>query len=441
MSKRDLPERPDLNQLKRQAKELLRASREADSSATERVQQSYPGFHQKLTLAKAQAVVAREYGFPSWTALKVQVQAISGTPTDQALVDKLILAASNGGATEVISIIEAHPHIIDERGGDGTRTALHFAAWKRQADIVSILLDHLADPDVRCHGDNATPLHFASEQGDMAIVRMLLDHGADPHGFGDEHGLDIIGWATCFKQTHPEVAHLLMEYGARHNIFSAVALGEVEAIKRLVGAYADALDKPMASYEQRRQPVHLAVFKQQPASLETLIDLGANIEATDVRGFTALDLAAISQHSSLVEILLKKGADIRLPAALALGRAQRIDELMRQDPAALKPGGAWSNLLDAFCENGASGETVETLIRAGAPVDSLITSKSFGTKAYTPLHTAAFYNNLAAARVLLKHGASTSVRDETYHGTPLNWAHHAQSLEVAKLLESIGAPS
>ena len=43
-------------------------------------------------------------------------------------------------------------------------------------------------------------------------------------GAGDGHELEVIGWAVCFSYAfHPEVAEYLLEHGARHTIFSAVA--------------------------------------------------------------------------------------------------------------------------------------------------------------------------------------------------------------------------
>jgi hypothetical protein len=71
-----LPERPDLDQLRRQAKELLRAARSGDSSAVDRMQAVLalrPGV--APTLSGAQLVIAREHGLPSWPALVAEVHA------------------------------------------------------------------------------------------------------------------------------------------------------------------------------------------------------------------------------------------------------------------------------------------------------------------------------------------------------------------------------
>jgi hypothetical protein len=67
----DLPARPDLDQLRHQAKDLLRAARAADPAAVARIR----AVSGRMTLADAQLAVAREYGFASWPQLKAEVAA------------------------------------------------------------------------------------------------------------------------------------------------------------------------------------------------------------------------------------------------------------------------------------------------------------------------------------------------------------------------------
>lgn len=68
---RVLPRHPDLDQLKRQAKELLEAVRSGQREAVSEVAARYPGADlQKFALHDAQLVLARSYGFHSWPRLK-----------------------------------------------------------------------------------------------------------------------------------------------------------------------------------------------------------------------------------------------------------------------------------------------------------------------------------------------------------------------------------
>jgi hypothetical protein len=64
-----LPGRPDLDQLRRQARELLRAAADGEPHAVDRLRVVSP----RVTLSAAQLALAREHGFQSWTALKAEV--------------------------------------------------------------------------------------------------------------------------------------------------------------------------------------------------------------------------------------------------------------------------------------------------------------------------------------------------------------------------------
>jgi uncharacterized protein len=70
----DLPARPSLDHLRRQARDLLRAARAGDTTAAGRIR----AVADALTLASAQLAVAREYGFASRTRLRYEVT--SGSP-------------------------------------------------------------------------------------------------------------------------------------------------------------------------------------------------------------------------------------------------------------------------------------------------------------------------------------------------------------------------
>ena len=62
-----LPIRPDLDHLRHQAKDLLRAARSGDLAALERV-------GAPPSLARAQLAIARDYGFAAWPRLKIEVE-------------------------------------------------------------------------------------------------------------------------------------------------------------------------------------------------------------------------------------------------------------------------------------------------------------------------------------------------------------------------------
>ena len=66
----ELPGRPDIDQLRRQARELLRAAADGEPAALARVR----AFSERISLSASQLAVAREYGFASWPALHAEVE-------------------------------------------------------------------------------------------------------------------------------------------------------------------------------------------------------------------------------------------------------------------------------------------------------------------------------------------------------------------------------
>jgi ankyrin repeat protein len=429
---RQLTPQSSLDNLKREAKRWLKALRAGDPDARARLQRALSTVSPEPSLRDVQHALAREHGFPGWTALTSALEDLlataEGTNARDAAITALLAAAGKGDAAHVADVLDKHPDIINERGTlvghTGLRTALHFGV--RHADVVAELLTRGADPNIRDEGDDAMPLHFAAEQGRLDIVKLLIEHGADPVGDGTMHELNALGWATCFAEVHRDVAEYLLAHGARHTIHTAVALGDVDEIREIASRSRVELERPMDRTNHRRRPLHLAVVKKRPESLATLLDLGADTEAFDVAGLSPLDQAALDGQPELVRLLIDHGAELRLPSALALGRTDDIERVLRDDPDALKPSNRFERLIVRAAERG-SANVIETLIRYGASVDVRDDPDSSvdQTGSYTALHAAAFYGNADAVAVLLKHGANPNLRDTRYCATPAGWAEYA----------------
>ncbi len=443
---RQLPPRPSLEQLRKQAKSLLKRQKAADSEALTRIRENHTRWRNlsseqiatpPFALADAQLVIASEYGFASWSRLQSHVKTLEAASATAETVASLRDAAGKGDLARLNALLDAHPKLIDERGGEGVRTPLHQAVFGNSESAVKLLLQRGANPNIRCEGDNAYPLHFAVEKHRFPIIRLLVEYGADTIGEGDYHELGVIGWATAWDyiDANAEIVAYLLAHGARHNIFSAVALGDVEAIRTVVSRSPGELERRMDMVNRRRFPLHLAVVKKQPAALALLLDLGVNIESIDESRFTALDQAAIAGVTDLAQILIERGAEVRLPAAMALGRTRDIERLLREDPDALKPGCRWAHLLIRASEC-CSGEVVDTLILAGADVNIHDDVKLAvdSTNGYTALHAAAWHGNCSAIAVLLQHGANVRAREEKWRGTPAGWADYAGRKEARDLI-------
>jgi ankyrin repeat protein len=297
MSSSNLPERPSLEYLKKLAKERLRELRRADPGAR---------------LAQAQLAVARDHGFRSWRALKAEVDRLGAS-----LIESFQAACAEGDVPALRRLLDEDESLVRERGADG-RTCLHLAV--RHPEAVRLLLERGADPNVREDGDNALPLHFAAAGGPIESVRMLLDAGSDVHGSGDDHLMDVIGWATVFSEPRREVAELLVERGARHHVFSAIGVGDADLLRRVIEDDPDAIRRRLSRHEQEQTALHYVVapadglvggtFRtgEHYALLDALIEAGAELEARDAKGRTPLAVAMLKGDREAMRRLHAAGA-------------------------------------------------------------------------------------------------------------------------------------
>ncbi|MGI8783629.1 MAG: ankyrin repeat domain-containing protein [Acidobacteriota bacterium] len=301
MSNSKLPERASLEYLKKIAKDRLQELRRADPQAK---------------LATALLAVSQDHGFSSWRALKAELDqrqkkhvALFFEACAEGDVEVLRGFFVNDRSLVCVSNPEAH-----YQGWTG----LHAAAKGGHVDAVRLLLEHDADPNAREDGDNTCALHWAAAQGHLETVRALLDAGADVHGIGDVHELDVIGWATFYRApgddptqigaSRRELVSLLLERGARHHIFSAMSVGELDLIQEVVEQNPEALDRRLSRFEHGQTPLHFAIKRKRYDILGLLIELGADVEAEDMSGQPALAVAIVRGDREAMSRLHAAGA-------------------------------------------------------------------------------------------------------------------------------------
>src|SRR5262245_35413234 len=150
MMSRELPEKPNLEHLKNQAKALLRSYQEGDAAAKERFASlSTVSAAAGPKLADALHLVAREYGFATWPKLKDHVQSLTRDWSPGELLCRAIRASDAG---RVARVLEQHPEL--------------------RAELDAPLADY---------GGGNTPLLAAVQHGDRKTIDVLLDAGADIH--------------------------------------------------------------------------------------------------------------------------------------------------------------------------------------------------------------------------------------------------------------------
>ena len=166
MQHKQLPANPSLEHLKSQAKQLLKAHKDGSPDALQRIRSFFPKLsdatdveiqNAAFGLQDAQLVIAREYGFASWTRLKgavlYQEQSVEETSTKDLLFQ--ILGTPDPTQTDIQRVEELITAALDvtERLLETTKpaasvitNALVFACEVYQPEKVRLLLKHGADP-------------------------------------------------------------------------------------------------------------------------------------------------------------------------------------------------------------------------------------------------------------------------------------------------------
>jgi hypothetical protein len=168
---RKLREHPDLDQLKRQAKELLQAFLAGEPHAAAEVNAHYrQADAATFALHDAQLVLARSYGLESWPKLKAYV--------DGATVRRLAGFVQAGDLVQVRAMLTTRPELANMTMSYGDEhRPLHFAVMHRLPEIVRLLMQHGADArsGIHPHRDATTALTIATERGYDEIVAIIQE--------------------------------------------------------------------------------------------------------------------------------------------------------------------------------------------------------------------------------------------------------------------------
>ena len=300
-----LPSRPDLEQLRHQAKDLLRAANAGDPTAVARIR----AVSERQILTSAQLALAREYGFGSWARLKTEVQRRE-ILNSRDLARVVPLLAGDPGLAEVPMVNwsdhkSANPlAYIAMIGFDHERLGLP-SELPGTGDVARALIDAGAPVD-GLPDDAETPLMTAASYGDLEVARILIDAGADidararPDSGGVPGGTALMH-AAVFGMT--DVLDLLVEAGGQaHGIESAAAIGDI----------SDWLT-PDTPLQARVRALSFAADHQRLNVIDELVKHDTPVDAVDeMFGRQALRLAAQNGRSRSVRRLLSRGADPQL---------------------------------------------------------------------------------------------------------------------------------
>ncbi|KAM5507225.1 hypothetical protein McanMca71_001376 [Microsporum canis] len=327
-----------------------------------------------------------------------------------------------------------------EGGAETFRTPIQIAAEYSNWEAVQLLLesgaevnaslstcceeelkDELSYPDYEYDEDDwvyfypipvFTPLQAAVKAGEMAMVRLLLSVGA-----------------------HID-ARSRNDYG-----FTALQIAVLTGNKRLVllllrkGADINA---PAGPYNGLTALQAAAMGSNNNELLTLLINSGAgvNLPASKRRGMTALQAAVRARNIEAVNILIDAGADVNarpsdVGGKTALQTAASMDNNTEMVKTLLKAGADINDVPGLFDRK----ETVQLLLKAGATVDLPAHLSS-----HSPLLQAAKSDNIEIAKLLLSAEADPNV-PASYNNplTPLQEAAHKGNITLVELLLSYGA--
>lgn len=439
---RDLPAKPSLEYLRKEAKQL---------------QRNMPGGK----LADAQRELAREYGFADWAKLKSYVVTRGLTPA-QALTH----AVKEMDAGRVRELVESHPELkaqINDPLADYAFGAQALFAAVQRSDRATIdvllkagadinrrtdwwaggfgvmddcdprMVDFLvergavidahaaarlgmkeklteivkADPGV-VHargGDGETPLHFAST---VEVAAFLLEHGAKIDAEDVDHESTPAQYMMRWEQKRhyprdrQDVARFLVDRGCRTDVLMASALGDMALVRRH-------LDEDPGCIRMRVSEEWFP--KKDPKAGGTIYfwTLGKNR--------TAHMVAREFGHEDVYRLLLERTPeDLKLALACELGDEAGFHAYLARNPKAAETLTEADKLKLPSAAEGNNTTAVRLMLEAGWPVNTA------GSMGATALHWAGFNGNAEMARAILKFHPDLELKSREYAGTALSWA-------------------
>ena len=457
MPVRELPARPNLEHLKKQARQLLRGILQEDASAVDRFREAQVTHAPTVRLAQAQLVIAREYGFHSWANLKIQVGTLSDDP-----VEALTGAIKANDAPLVRQVLARYPALkstLNEPLPNYSfeTPAIVAAVYKDNREMIDALLDAGADINARSRwwaggfgvldnssqeltpylikrgayvdihaaarlgmfervkelvegdpalvhargGDGPTPLHFASS---VEIAGYLLDHGAEIDARDVDHESTAAQYMVGHWPRRSEVARYLIARGAQPDILMAAALGDLELVRSLLDENPATVWLSVAEkYFPKRNPAsggHIYIFSFGWSR-------------------TAHMLAHEFGHREVFRLLMQRSSlALRFAQACDAGEEALANEVLKKHPDVIRtmPGKVARLILGAAFRR--NTRAVEMMVSAGWP------TAVFGEYGQTPLHWAAFHGNAEMVRILLAHEAPLEAEEQQFKGTPLGWTLH-----------------
>ena len=410
------PYDPDLRTFRNRVQSLLNAQASDDDDAP-------------LSMAAARNLVAREYGFDDWDALRTKIEPASTYTARSEAYEaafppdhEFFKAVGARDLDRVRQLLDQDPSLVnaDVRGtasirgdwgwgspwGDPsegeTVRAVHFASYTH-SDLLRLLIEYGADVDAYGYEGNhqwSPPLVLACWEGSRETVRILLESGANPnlpaiHGGSPLH--------SAINHWDEWKIDILLRYGARHDIFSAAVVGDLEEVKRQMND-GDFLLSRRDMYRNR----------------------------------TALEWAAFRRQEEVGEYLIEQGAEVTPQVLICLGILDEIKKCVEDDPEFVnrRIGAEWSDPPLLWAVRSGQVEMLNYLLSVGADPNG---RGSWDQMALPLTVDLPVETSLQAAKMLIDAGADVEVTRRQTGRTHLGEFTTKGNLEVADLLIRHGA--
>ena len=405
---------------------------------------------------------------------------LAGAAQTAAAQDVRLPDAAMRGDLEAVRLLLAEGVDVNAVQGDGN-TALHWAAYRRNAELVRLLVDARADTAAKTRIGDMTPLFMAAKVGDAEIMELLLQAGADAN-IANTNGTTPLMLAAGSGKT--AAVQLLLDHGGDVNarditngqtaVMFAAALNRGEAISMLVESGADLGVLTKVSYVQqgRRARVddeldertvemggntalHFSAREGALDAVRALVAAGADVDQVSGNDHTPpITQALITGNLDIAMFLLQSGADPNIANADGLAPLYatldaRFAQRTWYPPPTVEQ--EKTNYLDLM----------RALLAKGADPNARLTKqlwyRQFGNSGSpdrvgaTPFWRATQAHDLTAMKMLLEAGADPSINTKLessalmvasgihYSNQGLNYLPD-QRLEVVKfLVEELGA--
>lgn len=483
MATMSLPEHPNLDQLRSQARDLQRAVRAGAPAAADRIARHRFAASTDFPLSAAQLVVARDYGFASWPRLRRYLDTVAEhgwtnrpagadePPADgfcrlacltytrddgpgrwqaaarqlaerpELTADHIWAAAAAAEVSTVERLLAGDRQLARRRGGPHGWRPLAYLAYSRVdgGDAVAIarrLLEAGADPNegYLWHG---LPIPFTlltgvfgeGEQGptrqprhprSLELARLLLEAGADPND----------GQALYNRMFGPDNDHLELLFSA------GLGRGDGGPWRAWVG---ELLDDPATMV---RGQLRWAVEHGHLDRVRLLLAHGVDVRTPYEDGRTAWQLARLSGATAIAELLAADGGQPSTmdPVAEFVAAALRVDrpalaQLVADHPDVVGRARAQRPGLVVWAAARGGLPAVELLVELGFDVNALGRDDVPVEQGWqTALHHAAAAGDPDLARALLAMGADPTLVDARFGATAAAWARHTGHTGLATLL-------